>query len=73
MLSKVEASLQFNHVLLRPEAKNFTEVASLVCRGENCSLYLILTYLETHNLIQTPLMFQDRCQARGGNASVISV
>nr|XP_046273914.1 transmembrane protein 131-like isoform X2 [Scatophagus argus] len=33
VLSKVEASLEFNQVLLRPEAKNFTEVASLACRG----------------------------------------
>lgn len=33
MLSKVEASLEFNEVLLRPEAKNFTEVATLACRG----------------------------------------
>lgn len=34
VLSKVEASLEFNQVLLRPEAKNFTEVAILACRGE---------------------------------------
>ncbi|XP_019130464.2 transmembrane protein 131-like isoform X3 [Larimichthys crocea] len=33
VLSKVEASLDFNQVLLRPEAKNFTEVAALACRG----------------------------------------
>ncbi|XP_059199246.1 transmembrane protein 131-like [Centropristis striata] len=33
VLSKVEASLEFNQVLLRPEAKNFTEVATLACRG----------------------------------------
>ncbi|XP_012729310.2 LOW QUALITY PROTEIN: transmembrane protein 131-like [Fundulus heteroclitus] len=33
VLSKVEASLNFNKVLLRPEAKNFTQVASLACRG----------------------------------------
>ncbi|XP_078119889.1 transmembrane protein 131-like isoform X1 [Sander vitreus] len=33
VLSKVEASLEFNPVLLRPEAKNFTEVATLACRG----------------------------------------
>lgn len=35
MLSKVEAGLNFNQVLLRPEAKNFTEVAALACRGEH--------------------------------------
>lgn len=34
VLSKVETSLNFNKVLLRPEAKNFTQVASLTCRGE---------------------------------------
>ncbi|XP_029985600.1 transmembrane protein 131-like isoform X2 [Sphaeramia orbicularis] len=33
VLSKVEASLEFNQVLLRPEAKNFTQVATLACRG----------------------------------------
>ncbi|KAM4749885.1 transmembrane protein 131-like isoform 1-T1 [Anableps anableps] len=33
VLSKVEASLDFNKVLLRPEAKNFTQVATLACRG----------------------------------------
>ncbi|XP_070683632.1 transmembrane protein 131-like isoform X2 [Pempheris klunzingeri] len=33
VLSKVEASLEFNQVPLRPEAKNFTEVAALACRG----------------------------------------
>lgn len=33
MLSKVDANLEFNEVLLRSEAKNFTEVATLTCRG----------------------------------------
>ncbi|XP_047433847.1 transmembrane protein 131-like isoform X2 [Mugil cephalus] len=33
VLSKVEASLDFNQVLLRPEAKNFTAVANMACRG----------------------------------------
>ncbi|XP_033480258.1 transmembrane protein 131-like isoform X2 [Epinephelus lanceolatus] len=33
VLSKVEASLEFNQLLLRPEAKNFTKVATLACRG----------------------------------------
>ncbi|XP_029949693.1 transmembrane protein 131-like isoform X2 [Salarias fasciatus] len=33
VLSKVEASLDFNQALLRPEAKNFTEVATIACRG----------------------------------------
>uniref|UniRef100_A0A7N8XC00 Transmembrane 131 like n=1 Tax=Mastacembelus armatus TaxID=205130 RepID=A0A7N8XC00_9TELE len=34
VLSKVDASLEFHQVPLRPEAKNFTEVATLSCRGE---------------------------------------
>ncbi|KAM9857591.1 transmembrane protein 131-like isoform 2-T2 [Aulostomus maculatus] len=33
VLSKIDASLEFNQVLLRSEAKNFTEVATLACRG----------------------------------------
>ncbi|XP_029288734.1 LOW QUALITY PROTEIN: transmembrane protein 131-like [Cottoperca gobio] len=33
VISKVEASLELNQVLLRPEAKNFTEVATLACRA----------------------------------------
>nr|XP_043883962.1 transmembrane protein 131-like isoform X2 [Solea senegalensis] len=33
VLSKVEVSLEVNKVPLRPEAKNFTEVATLACRG----------------------------------------
>lgn len=39
MLSKVEASLDFSQVLLRPEEKNFTEVAALECRGEYTCLF----------------------------------
>lgn len=34
VLTKVETSLKFNQILLRSEAKNFTEVAKLACRGE---------------------------------------
>ncbi|XP_077575728.1 transmembrane protein 131-like isoform X1 [Stigmatopora nigra] len=33
LLSKVDAKLEINTVLLQSEAKNFTEVASLTCRG----------------------------------------
>ncbi|XP_019717948.1 transmembrane protein 131-like isoform X2 [Hippocampus comes] len=33
LLSKVDASLDVNRALLRSEAKNFTEVATLTCRG----------------------------------------
>lgn len=44
VLSKVEASLEFSQVLLRSEAKNFTEVAALTCRGELAPFY----YLSHH-------------------------
>ncbi|XP_067353753.1 transmembrane protein 131-like isoform X2 [Channa argus] len=33
LLSKVEANLEFHQVPLRPEAKNFTKVATISCRG----------------------------------------
>lgn len=36
VLSKVEASLNVNQVLLRPEAKNFTQVATLACKSDYC-------------------------------------
>lgn len=37
--SKVEANLEFNQVLLRQEAKNFTEVATLTCGGDHSSIF----------------------------------
>ncbi|KAG7276808.1 hypothetical protein CRUP_008758 [Coryphaenoides rupestris] len=33
VLSKVEAALEFNQLLLKPEARNFTQVATVQCRG----------------------------------------
>ncbi|KAM4604313.1 transmembrane protein 131-like isoform 2-T2 [Polymixia lowei] len=51
VLSKVDASLEFNPVLLRPEAKNFTQVATLACRGSlpgqgrRCSTHISLQIL----------------------------
>ncbi|XP_060912178.1 transmembrane protein 131-like isoform X1 [Labrus mixtus] len=51
VLSKVEASLEFNQVLLRPEAKNFTEGATLACRGSlpgherKCTSHIGLNFL----------------------------
>lgn len=39
VLTKVETSLKFNQILLRSEAKNFTEVAALTCRGENLFMF----------------------------------
>ncbi|KAK0137410.1 Transmembrane protein 131-like [Merluccius polli] len=35
VLSKVEAGLEFNQLLLKPEAKNFTQVAMVECRGSS--------------------------------------
>ena len=45
MLSKVEAGLEFNQLLLKPEAKNFTQVATVECRGE-CVHRALLTLLK---------------------------
>ncbi|XP_061626572.1 transmembrane protein 131-like isoform X1 [Phyllopteryx taeniolatus] len=59
VLSKVEASLEINRVVLRSEAKNFTEVATLTCRGSmpghgrKCVSHISLKVLGTqmtHNL-----------------------
>lgn len=41
VLSKVEASLDVHQVRLRPEAKNFTQVATLSCRGDYYSEILL--------------------------------
>ncbi|XP_071770565.1 transmembrane protein 131-like [Centroberyx gerrardi] len=54
VLSKVDASLEFNQVLLRPEAKNFTQVATLACRGSlpgqgrRCLSHISLKILGNH-------------------------
>ncbi|XP_077380651.1 transmembrane protein 131-like isoform X2 [Festucalex cinctus] len=59
LLSKMDASLEINRVLLRSEAKNFTEVATLTCRGSmpghgsKCVSHISLKFLGnqmTHNL-----------------------
>ncbi|XP_068607189.1 transmembrane protein 131-like [Brachionichthys hirsutus] len=53
VLSKVEAGLEFNQIVLRPEAKNFTQVAALACRGSlpgygrKCVNHVTLKLLET--------------------------
>lgn len=57
VLSKVEASLDFNQVLLRPEAKNFTEVAALACRGEISIQISVLKNLFSIYLI----LFKCKC------------
>ncbi|KAM3864937.1 transmembrane protein 131-like [Diretmus argenteus] len=54
VLSKVDASLEFNQVPLRPEAKNFTQVATLACRGSlpghgrRCSSHISLQIQGNH-------------------------
>ncbi|XP_056442409.1 transmembrane protein 131-like isoform X4 [Gadus chalcogrammus] len=51
VLSKVEAGLEFNQLLLKPEAKNFTQVATVECRGSSpgqgnrCSRHISLQVL----------------------------
>lgn len=55
VLSKVEASLEFSQVLLRSEAKNFTEVAALTCRGELAPFY----YLSHH--VPNNLIIPSKC------------
>ncbi|XP_029364736.1 transmembrane protein 131-like isoform X1 [Echeneis naucrates] len=60
VLSKVEASLEFNQVLLKPEAKNFTEVATLVCRdslpghGRKCVSHISLKILGNRTSYRFP-------------------
>lgn len=50
VLSKVEASLECNQVLLRPEANNFTEVATLACKGK-CSFHFKSILLNSHHFL----------------------
>ncbi|XP_061130168.1 transmembrane protein 131-like isoform X3 [Syngnathus typhle] len=57
LLSKVDAALETNRVLLRSEAKNFTQVATLTCRGSGhgskCVRHISVKVLGnqmTHNL-----------------------
>ncbi|XP_034544455.1 transmembrane protein 131-like isoform X3 [Notolabrus celidotus] len=60
VLSKVEASLEFNQVLLRPEAKNFTQVATLACRGSlpgqgrKCTSHISLKLLGNQTTFNFP-------------------
>ncbi|KAM3623863.1 uncharacterized protein V6R79_016428 [Siganus canaliculatus] len=60
VLSKVEADLQFHQVLLRPEAKNLTEVAALACRGSllghgrKCTTHISLKVLANRSSRSLP-------------------
>ncbi|CAL8330823.1 unnamed protein product [Lota lota] len=51
VLSKVEAGLEFNQLLLKPEARNFTQVATVECQGSSqgqgsrCSRHISLQVL----------------------------
>ncbi|KAM6971875.1 transmembrane protein 131-like [Aplochiton taeniatus] len=55
VVSKVEASLHFSQIPLRAEARNFTQVASLACRGPlpgqrgTCSRHISLHILGNHS------------------------
>ncbi|XP_037545643.1 transmembrane protein 131-like [Nematolebias whitei] len=60
VLSKVEASLNFNQVLLKPESKNFTQVATLACKsslpdhGQKCTSHITLKIMENRTAYSFP-------------------
>ncbi|CAL1601009.1 unnamed protein product [Knipowitschia caucasica] len=60
VLSKVEASLDINQALLRPEAKNLTQVATLSCRGSvpghgrKCISHVSLDIVGNQTLVYLP-------------------
>lgn len=74
VLTKVETSLKFNQIMLRSEAKNFTEVAALACRGENLfSNNEFPVYPTTSLKCNCCFWLQVHCRAMKGNALVMSV
>lgn len=60
VLSKVEASLNVHQTLLRPEAKNFTQVATLSCRGSGpgrgrkCISHVSLGIMGNRSMVHFP-------------------
>ncbi|KAK7878150.1 hypothetical protein WMY93_031196 [Mugilogobius chulae] len=60
VLSKLEANLAVHQALLRPEAKNFTQVATLSCRGSmpghgrKCISHISLDIVGNQSLDQLP-------------------
>ncbi|KAM7394502.1 hypothetical protein PAMP_021301 [Pampus punctatissimus] len=79
MLSKVEASLEFNQVLLRPEAKNFTQVATLACRGslpghgQKCISHISLKILGNRTTYTFPGLYITHRRAVGDLFSLFQV
>lgn len=78
VLSKVEAGLNFNQVLLKPESKNFTQVATLACKSNdyvlfNVFLSKIIFFVVKQLKADYLCYYQVHCQAMGRNAQVISL
>ncbi|XP_042280375.1 transmembrane protein 131-like isoform X2 [Thunnus maccoyii] len=79
VLSKVEASLEFNQVLLRPEAKNFTEVATLACRsslpghGRKCISHISLKVLGNRTTYTFPGLHISHRRTMGDLFSLFQV
>ncbi|XP_037328273.2 transmembrane protein 131-like isoform X1 [Pungitius pungitius] len=77
VLSKVEANLEFNQVLLRQEAKNFTEVATLTCggsgRGGKCMNHISLKILGNQTTYSFPGLHITRRKTTGDLFSLFQV
>ncbi|XP_074549951.1 transmembrane protein 131-like isoform X2 [Halichoeres trimaculatus] len=79
VLSKVEASLEFNQVLLQPEAKNFTEVATLACRGSlpghgrKCTSHISLKILGDQTTFSFPGLHTTHRQTGGDLFSLVQL
>lgn len=66
MLTKVEMSLKFNQILLKSEAKNFTEVAALACRGETLFSYYYFPINPTASLECFGMTVVSGCRSTAG-------
>ncbi|KAF7223490.1 KIAA0922-like protein [Nothobranchius furzeri] len=79
MLMKVEASLNFNQVLLKPEAKNFTQVATLACRsslpghGQKCTSHISLKILGNRTTYSFPGLYIKHSWTMGDLSSLFQV
>ncbi|KAM6940346.1 transmembrane protein 131-like [Xenentodon cancila] len=79
VLSKVEASLNFNQILLRPEAKNFTEVATFACRGslpghgQKCTSHIGLKIMGNQTTSSFPVLHITHRRRVGDLSSLFQV
>ncbi|KAM8878439.1 transmembrane protein 131-like isoform 2-T2 [Spinachia spinachia] len=77
VLSKVGANLEFNQVLLRQEAKNFTEVATLTCGGSGhggkCMNHISLKILGNQTTYSFPGLHITRRTTTGDLFSLFQV